>query len=86
MREHNQTIRSRLARALRWAIEKLGGESDTELHARVLGVYARSAVVGTRESYERAILDVTPLAFDLEFIWDGPVCRGDVTQLTVIFR
>lgn len=41
MREHNQTIRSRLARALRWAIEKLGGESDTELHARVLGVYAK---------------------------------------------
>ena len=80
------TLRQWLVRALRrWAVA-LGGESDEELRARVLAMYARSNLCGSRESVERAISSVMPYGMALQFIWDGPVCRGDATRLTVVMR
>lgn len=81
-----RSFRGTIVRALRWLIEKLGGEGDTELRARVLNMYARSRISGTRESFERAVSAVAPLGTDLEFIWDSPVYRGDSTLFVVVFK
>ena len=79
-------VRSALVRALRWLIDRLGGESDDALRARVMALYGRSLFMGSRESFERAISNAAPVGMALEFIWDSPVCRLDATRLTVVMR
>jgi hypothetical protein len=81
-----RSVRAAVVRFLRWLIDRLGGESDTELHARVLRMHARSQVSGTRESIERAVCGELPLGSSADFIWSAPVCPGDSTRLTVVIR
>lgn len=61
------------ARALRWLADKLGGESDVDLRARVLGIYRGQHRTGTKQSLEAAIeqtiTEWSPVALQHEFAW-----------------
>jgi hypothetical protein len=72
-----------LATLLRSLADKIGGESDTDLRARMLGIVRGRAPSGSRASIESAVYDALPPAFRAECSWHK---RNGEEVLMVRFR
>jgi hypothetical protein len=72
-----------LATLLRSLADKLGGESDADLRARMLGIVRGRAPSGNRDSIESAIHDALPFARTAECSWHK---RNGDEVLMVRFR
>jgi hypothetical protein len=57
------------ARLLRKLADKLGGESDEDLRARMLGIVRGRAPTGSKGSIEMAIASVVAPPVSIEFTW-----------------
>jgi hypothetical protein len=71
------------AALLRRFADKLGGESDADLRARMLGMVRGRAPTGSRASIEEAIRSTTPAPIAIEFAWHR---RDGVDVLMTRFR